>query len=323
MRMNIKKGIEVGDAVTLDWVSFTVPWAEGFGLRWAEESFGPFGRPGGGQRGYNRWMSVYETGCVAWHETRPEQGVFVRLPASALGLMSCLDGAAMRDPLGLLRFIARSGGHFTRVDFAIDDRAGLLDVDVIAQAVTEGCYTSRWRSVVETRDLAGGSGHSLRFGSRMSDCLVRIYDKEAERAAAGEPDTGHWVRVEAEFHGESACLMVAAILKSGLQPLRDWLGSELVFRDGGGSDSNKTRWPVSTWWASFVRGIGAAVRLTLPKVASSIERKRAWLETQVARVLALVTLADKRGGAWFDDLFALGCRRLTPLDEVLIASALA
>ena len=99
-------------------------------------------------------------------------------------------------------------GHFGRIDVALDDRNGVIDVDRIYAAVKAGHCVSHFRQsrLISGLDLGSGldTGKTLCMGSRQSDTYLRIYDKAAEQRAKEKPVEGTWIRWEMEWKAERA-----------------------------------------------------------------------------------------------------------------------
>jgi len=76
-------------------------------------------------------------------------------------------------------------GHFGRIDVALDDRNGVIDVDRIYASVRAGNCVSHFRQsrLISGLDVGTGldTGQTLCMGSRQSDTYLRIYDKAAEQ----------------------------------------------------------------------------------------------------------------------------------------------
>ena len=99
-------------------------------------------------------------------------------------------------------------GHFGRIDVAMDDRSGVIDIERIYASVVAGNCVSHFRKsqLVAGLDLGSGvqTGQTICLGSRQSDTYLRIYDKAAEQRAKEKPVEGTWVRWEMEWKDERA-----------------------------------------------------------------------------------------------------------------------
>ena len=254
-----------------------------------------------GFRGYANSGVILGTGRVAWDYDRPDMGVHVDLPGSALGELR----RSITDFEGMLRFMVDVGFVFTRCDSAVDDRDGVLDVATIRKAVESGDYASRWHKASRTYNLRG-AGDTIYLGAPTSDSRLRIYDKAAEQGLEGV----HWVRVELQFRRGLAHAMVLRLVEDGPDVVLSVLRGCVDFKEPGG-DSNVARRRSASWWVRFLRA-REKLRLVLPRVAQTLEGVRRWIEHQVAPSLALLVKAE--GGAldWLISVIHEGERRLTP-----------
>jgi hypothetical protein len=300
--------------MTLDWLAFTLPFDDG--LKSAEFLFGELTPRPVGTKGYSHSAELPCGGVVSWSPERPEQKVHVELGGRGLGRAAELD-ASLKDIKHVLKWIQDVDGVITRVDFALDDRAGRLSLDVIGEHVDQELLTSRWRKGRKILATLAGQGRTFEFGSRRSDCFLRIYDKQAEQLDKGKDDPGEWVRVELELKREKANEVVGRYIQEGVAFVVGLLRGLIEFKERG-EDQTKTRWATCAWWGAFLEWAEKA-RLSLPKVQPSVERSMAWMDAQWPRTIALVTSAE---GGCFERVYALvakGVSQLKPSDHMLIA----
>jgi len=270
-----------------------------------------------GFRGYANSGVILGTGRVAWDYNRPDMGVHVVLPSSALGELSRTVG----DMQGLGAFLLSVGFKVGRFDVAIDDRDGYLDLDRIRQAVDDRCYTSRWRRYQERRSRVGDGPFAvtLEFGSRTSESFLRIYDKAAEQSQKGVEglEGVHWLRVELELKGRRAHAAFEKWVAEGFGFVPGLIRSYLEFKVSGQAEQ-RTRWPIASWWARFL-GYAGKLRLSLPSPVRTLETVRAWVEHQVAPSLALLVRAEGGAVDWLYLLLQKGAARLTPAQLALLS----
>ena len=295
-------GVMDTSGCVVDWLSATLKGCSiPEGLEVVRDLFGPITELGRGFRGYANSGVILGTGRVAWDYDRPDMGVHVDLPGSALGELR----RSITDFEGMLRFMVDVGFVFTRCDSAVDDRDGVLDVATIRKAVESGDYASRWHKASRTYNLRG-AGDTIYLGAPTSDSRLRIYDKAAEQGLEGV----HWVRVELQFRRGLAHAMVLRLVEDGPDVVLSVLRGCVDFKEPGG-DSNVARRRSASWWVRFLRA-REKLRLVLPRVAQTLEGVRRWIEHQVAPSLALLVKAE--GGAldWLISVIHEGERRLTP-----------
>lgn len=174
--------------------------------------------------------------------------------------------------------------NITRLDIALDDMQGVLDINEISRCALAGEVASRFRtrpsrtsfrcpylsdgSIIETNDH-GQISKTVEFGRRQSRSFCRIYDKLAEQRAKAKDDEArlaelakidHWVRVEFVFKAENAIALVQAYCDEPdfARFYASYINGMLRFihRD----DAKVTRCTVKEWWAKF---LGTIERITL------------------------------------------------------------
>lgn len=265
-------------AVTVDWVSFTLPIPPDLGalVETVELVCSWFGGSGGdlprGRSGYTRGRLILGTGSVLWSEDRLDMGVHVDLPSKALG-------RADMEVTALLQLVLGRYGHFTRLDVALDTDS--VTVAHVVQMEAAGDLISRTANRRLITDLRTG-GQTLYIGSANSRRLVRIYDKAIEQ---DRNDGAVWTRIEVQFRAEYA--HQAAVYAVAGHALQDLILATVDFRDDNG-DSNRSRWPRSDWWAELVGAARERLQFGARSASQTVQDLYHWLNTQVAPTLALL-----------------------------------
>ncbi|MCQ5129824.1 replication initiation factor domain-containing protein [Butyricicoccus faecihominis] len=254
----------------------------------------------------------------------PEQmGVCVSMPGS---------GCRTFENMSVFRF--KSEGAFayllqlvylnpdinaTRVDLAVDDHSGTLDMDTIIRYKSAQCIDSRITSFdVHISEKEGKCrGQTLYIGAPTSPFRIRIYDKAKEQFEPGEQGYNEpWVRVEMVMRGKLAQGFVAAYcnsddlgqLASGI--LNDHI--RFIERD----DSNITRCSTAQFWLDFLQSV-EAVKLLLPEpIQHTIERSKEWLMYQIAPSLAMYDQAFGTGG--LIELLKFGRQRMSAKHRAIL-----
>jgi len=299
--------------VMLDYVRATLPadaevWAELCEWLGAMQE-----RPIGWRGWYDCSAVVLDGGLVAWcsrGEVAARQGVLVDLPGKAC---ACLGER-------LIPFLAWccERGRVRRVDFALDDRRGLLTYERLWAAVRSGACLSRAREVhgLEGAEASSGErrGWTLYVGSRSSQAVIRLYDKAAEQHIEGA-----WVRCELEAKSDFADALARAVLAESVDVVLEQLNRRLRFAVPT-SDRNRGRWPVAPWWAEFVGSLERGAPLTCgePQEAT-LARMREYVRRQAGPALAALMLADGGDLSWLSEVFADGERRLKPKHRAALA----
>lgn len=193
------------------------------------------------------------------------------------------------------------GCKFPRLDVAIDDREGLLSLDVIEASLNAGDCSTRAKTFRRwpERSTSDGSllGDAITVGNRSSMMFVRIYNKHLEQIVKGEipppvEDAApvHWLRCELESHNEKATKLAQAIVQYGMAAVSAALWSVIDFKDPDDQEKdkgNKWRRKTVSWWQTFIDA-AAKLRLTLDPKIRTVDNVVKWLNSAVAPSLALI-----------------------------------
>lgn len=205
-----------------------------------------------------------------------------------------------------------SNGHVTRLDLAIDDLgARYYTLTELHNTLSDGLYVSKFRNWKElvTHQNREVCGHTIYLGSRSSEIMVRVYDKQLEQSGKGSPVAYPWVRWELELKKERACQAAQLIIDGhsiaevSVGVLSNYL--RLVELDNTRID----RCSVSQKWLLFLDGI-SKLRLYLPKPARTLDEMKTWLNRQVAPSLATVLLCEGGSMDYVYSLLDSGASRL-------------
>ena len=287
---------------TVDWLAFTIhpqefasrpyerPLKPGDDILFLKSALAAYFGGGlplpAGLNGYQSSLSIVGTGRICWHEDRPEMGVHVILPSTALTRHAQIKGGSVYD---LLYDMSSRGAKFTRIDLAIDSDAVQMSAVVHAHE-TDLTVTKAQKSQL-IKDYKSG-GLTLYIGARQGRRMVRFYDKAAKEGASGV-----WTRCEVELKHEHAITAVNHLL-GGSDPCELILAS-IDFRldpDNKQTD-RRTR---CDWWQDWV-GVATKVTFPIAKAAASVADAMAWVVKQVGPTLSFLTMY--MGNAqWLADL---------------------
>ena len=308
------------EGVILDWCSFTLPYESDDVFDVVQLVFGEMEYRERGQIGYSHSATILGSGSVCWSPNRHGQGVHIILPASALALLEDCES------IELLGFIRDMGGKARRIDLALDDFFGDLNLDLIVEHLASGAVTTRWKSYDDRggKCLIGSDepvGRTVYLGERVSESYLRFYDKRLEQEAKGkEVGQEHWVRCELETKGDRAEMLTNALLEAnesgGLaQFFSEYLLGLLDFKEFGASGKNKSRWETVGWWARFLL-VATKKRLTKPKAVRTLESLKDWFDVAVApsaSVILSCLMGDGQAGYdWLMASIVKGSKRLRP-----------
>jgi phage replication initiation protein len=295
----------------LDWLSYTYPVARSVEsvLEELEGNFVPLVR---GMYGYN--TAYIRGGVMVLCDGKPDMGVHVQISGQGCRELELLGV----EWVGFLRVLLKAGCKPRRVDLAIDERTGLLDLEVVRQAATGGNVVTKLKKGHDGVQFAihGGqtTGHTVVFGSRGGESFVRVYDKGLEQ---GTP--GHWMRAELELRNDRAVAVAREIVRSGSleATAAAVLLATLDFKEPG-TDSNARRWRTAEWWSGLLEAAKVKVRLRVPRKEETLAAKEEWLRKCVARTLGLVLMAHRGDPRFLEKLAAEGACRLKPYELALL-----
>ena len=241
--------------VLYDWVSITSKidspqsliqqlGLDGKGINWETIK----GQHGYKDRLYWEKISIHYNG-------REDMGVWLEMSGQGC---RAFESFGTGDYEGLFRYCIDNPDevHLTRLDVAFDDHSGVLDLDTLAGDTLRKEYIGK-AHIAEVEHkiddrLEHWAGLSIYHGSRSSNVLIRIYDKAAERGFLDR----HWNRVELQLRDERALAFVLRsepIGEAFCGVLRNYL--RYVYEPETGSDSNRSRWPMKSYWSNLLDNI--------------------------------------------------------------------
>ena len=255
----------------------------------------------------------YMTAQASGHATlfsdgaTPDMGIHLQLKGEA-----CEDAEADPSFPGWQTYLAdliEGGASLSRLDIALDDLSGALDLAEIQKLFMADQFTSRWRTVqlhAEHQRHSPDWGITFCFGRGGSQLSLRIYDAAHKH---GAPAGTHWIRVELQARDAAADALAKRLATEGIAAVSGIIAAYLQFRPGE-ARSRRERNPVAGWWDAFLRSAEHAT-LALRKAKRTLERTLQWLERQAAPSLALARLALwHEWEAWFQRLLSNGWPRI-------------
>jgi phage replication initiation protein len=296
--------MDYGFTLSIDWLAFTV-LASG-----PQETMtvlgGDWSRAKGGFRGYPlSWIrsdGLHGVGKLGTNAPRRPNEIHVDLSG---GLVSALTLDQVRV---LLKWVHAQQGHVTRIDCALDDRAGTVPVSTIREAVSAGqCVTraAQVRHIVSnlTHGTGATTGETMYFGSPQSQTLLRIYDKRLElRSKAQENWQEYGTRWELELKKDRAdqCARALATLDEAdwkefvIGLLRSYVDFRQIPKDA--EDEERYRAPVLEWYALLTEGFQKG-RLAQETQVQTLQDVKRWVSDTLTPMLAVIC-ATPGGEEW-------------------------
>jgi phage replication initiation protein len=301
--------------LTIDWLAFTLP--SGSARDTLQMLGGDWTKSDTGFRGYPAsWISAGAGRGVGKLGTRaPRAPLEVHVDLSA-GIVAPWPAGKVRT---VLQWIVKQEGHLTRLDCALDDRASLVPLSTIREAIQAGqCVTRADRmQSISSRSIHTDtpSGETLYLGSPQSQTLLRVYDKRLESQAKQREDwQDYGIRWELELKKDRAqvCGQVLSYLEEAdwLEFMVGVLRGYVDFRDTTRDKEDEFRYraPLLDWWLLLTDGFKKG-RLVVEKEAQTLPKVKRWVSQSVAPMLAVICAADPDGHAWLEQQIVAGKHR--------------
>ena len=216
-------------------------------------------------------------------------------------------------------------GHLTRLDIAINDKWGLLNMNDLVKAVQEKRFWSKSKSYAVHGNV--DDGWTVDFGK--SPFVIRAYDKHKEQANKGY-DTDVKTRVELELHQDKAEYVLDEWLnhdKKLVDITFDILYTYLWFTnepiDAQKLKSDKVREvieqtvdPMPAW--SLLTALGNRMKFVRQPKKQSVERIEKWVLQSVVPSLAVL----KKTGHWHEIIEAINSVELSAEHQKLVKANL-
>ncbi|MGX8833081.1 MobT family relaxase [Amedibacillus sp. YH-ame6] len=243
-----------------------------------------------------------------------EKGVLLELKGQGCRQMESYLEAQERSWYDFLLDCLVEGGVMKRLDLAINDMAGILNIpELTEKGMNEECVSvfrtfKSYRSgeLVKSREQDKlGMGNTLYIGSLKSEVYFCIYEKDYEQYVKyGIPieDTPVKNRFEIRLKNDRAYYAVKDLLtyQDAERTAFDIINRYIRFAD---KDESKERsdWETSASWQWFLGTDRGRLRLTTKPEPYTYQRTLHWLNRQVAPTLKMAMKLDKLNGTDYID----------------------
>ena len=311
--INPEERAQEGFLFSIDWLAFTVPSSTAEEVQ--QRVGGEWMPMEKGFNGYPRAWLCLSTGGGSGR-------IGTGMPHRAGDVHVSLSGEIVSawEPIrvqAVCRWIQERKGHGTRVDLALDDRAGHATVSQVMAAADIGQAVMRWSTYDAKRRCSYKGkediqGEMIAFGSRQSESYLRVYDKRMEAEGKGKPVEGSWVRWELEFKKERAKLCVDLLAHL---PIDEWrrftvglLKSCISFRDTTADAPawERCRSSELPWWRDLTEGF-TRCRFHVDKTDHKLEEVQAWFSKAMGPTIAALYCAA--GPEWVTKVIESGSHR--------------
>ena len=201
------------------------------------------------------------------------------------------------------------GGVMKRIDLAINDHTGILDIPELAEKCRKREYIGKSRSynfyqsgelIKHREDDREYMGRTLYLGSLKSDVYFCIYEKDYEQyVKLGTPlEEGDIIsRFEIRLRNERAYYAVRDLLTyyDAEQTAFSIINQYVRFVDEE-PDKRKNDWRLNDHWAWFIGDNRQSLKLTTKPEPYTLDRTLRWVQRQVAPTLKMLKKIDKGNG---------------------------
>ena len=201
------------------------------------------------------------------------------------------------------------GGVMKRIDLAINDHTGILDIPELAEKCRKREYIGKSRSykfyqsgelIKHREDDREYMGRTLYLGSLKSDVYFCIYEKDYEQyVKLGTPleEADIISRFEIRLRNERAYYAVRDLLTyyDAEQTAFSIINQYVRFVDEE-PDKRKNDWKLNDRWAWFIGDNRQSLKLTTKPEPYTLDRTLRWVQRQVAPTLKMLKKIDKGNG---------------------------
>lgn len=256
--------------------------------------------------GHYKYTEHYYLGDVFVYTSQDEEkGTLLELKGKGCRQFESYLLAQERSWYDFLMDALVEGGVMKRLDLAINDRAGILDIpDLTAKCNCEECV-SLFRSfksyasgelVKHNEQDKAGMGHTLYIGSLKSEVYFCCYEKDYEQyAKLGIPTSEAPIknRFEIRLKDERAYYAVRELLThyDAEQTAFSIINHYIRFVDRE-PEKRKTDWKLNDRWAWFIGKDRPPIKLTTDPEPYTLERTLGWISRQVAPTLKMLKKID-------------------------------
>lgn len=339
--MELVENLQNGLRCSIDWLSFTINSLELYGtlvdFGFSIEDFYECPK---GANGYRRMIRLHGSNLRVLFDGGENMGIhfdcsgsavsdLVRYFGDSLLVETPFDSMAYDMDLVVMRELLSRivmNGHISRLDLAIDNMQNIYyrvpELEEIWNAKRCCCHFRTFKHITE-RDSSGNLiGDTVYLGSRTSDLMVRVYNKQLENNMK-YPETPvdyEWVRWELELKDDRADNAARLLMqKCSVGSVTVGILAN-VFRVIVFDDSNKSRCSTDIKWQCFIDGV-EQLRLYVPKLQKTLEDKYRWIQRQVGPTLTGLILANHGDISWIRDNMSIHAGRMKHDLRDMVASA--
>ena len=238
-----------------------------------------------------------------------EKGILLELKGKGCRQFEAFLKVQKRTWYDFFRTAREMGAVFKRIDIAINDRAGILNIPELAEKCRrDECITifhsfkdyQSGELIRNREEDAASMGNTLYLGSLKSEIYFCIYEKDYEQyikngTPLDEAETKN--RFEIRLKDERAERAMDDLLEMEDVACTAYsiINHYVRFVDAD-PEQERRNWPLNERWVWFLNGQYRSIKLTTKPEEYTLDRTLLWLTRQVAPSLKMVQkLDDLRG----------------------------
>ena len=257
--------------------------------------------------GHYSYTEHYSLGDIFIYTSADEEkGVLLELKGRGCRQFEGYLLAQQRSWYDFLMDALIDGGVMKRIDLAINDHTGILDIPELAEKCRKREYIGKSRSykfyqsgelIKHREDDREYMGRTLYLGSLKSDVYFCIYEKDYEQyVKLGTPleEADIINRFEIRLRNERAYYAVRDLLTyyDAEQTAFSIINQYVRFVDEE-PDKRKNDWKLNDRWAWFIGDNRQSLKLTTKPEPYTLDRTLRWVQRQVAPTLKMLKKIDK------------------------------
>ena len=251
--------------------------------------------------GHYSYTEHYSLGDIFIYTSADEEkGVLLELKGRGCRQFESYLLAQQRSWYDFLMDALVDGGVMKRIDLAINDHTGILDIPELAEKCRKQEYIGKSRSykfyqsgelIKHREDDREYMGRTLYLGSLKSDVYFCIYEKDYEQyVKLGTPleEADIINRFEIRLRNERAYYAVRDLLTyyDAEQTAFSIINQYVRFVDEE-PDKRKNDWKLNDRWAWFIGDNRQSLKLTTKPEPYTLDRTLRWVQRQVAPTLKI------------------------------------
>ena len=233
-----------------------------------------------------------------------EKGVLLELKGKGCRQFESYLLAQERSWYDFMLDCLTAGGKMKRLDLAINDKAGILDIPKLKEKYKAGECISYFRMQKDYSgtekcgsDLPKNTGETLYLGSTSSELYMCAYQKNYEQYVKNSievEDTEIKNRFEIRMKNERAYYAVVDLLtyRDAERTAFSIINHYVRFVDRE-DDKPKNQWKTNDDWAWFIGENREPIRLTTKPEPYTLQKALHWLQRQVAPTIKMVQALDR------------------------------